>query len=143
MIAFDINIINIDQFSHPEDRGLDDRVQIIEAQLHVLYFPKIAAIRESQLLKNYSTFFLRTHIHAPTHLHTQLRKDTPTIQSTSLSHKLFSVVQQNQFPFGSPEHLATFVVTTLFDALAGFLYSSEKSQIDINDDVRIWHNVYR
>ena len=82
----------------------------------------------------------------------QLHKDTtiqPTIvtpvTSVSPSPKFFSIVEQKQLPFtfGSPEHLATFVVTTLFDALAGFLYIEEKLQMDVNDSMMIWHNVYR
>ena len=92
-----------------------------------------------------------SHTHTHTHTHTQLHKDTPSIQASVLtpvtpvspSRKLLSIVQQNQLPFGSPEHLATFVVTTLFDALAGFLYTKEKSRIDVNDSMMIWHNVYR
>jgi len=60
----------------------------------------------------------------------------------SPSNKLLSIVQQTQHPFGSPEHLATFVVTTLFDALVGFLYPSEGS-VNYDDNMIIWHNVFR
>ncbi len=76
-----------------------------------------------------------THTSHPCmHTHMQLHEDTPTKQSTIVTPVT------PVFTIGSPEHLTTFVVTTLFDALAGFLYTKEKSQID---SITIWHNVYR
>lgn len=65
------------------------------------------------------------------------------VTPASPSLKLLSIVQQTQHPFGSPEHLATFVVTTLFDALAGFLFANEYSVVNANENMLIWHNVYR
>ncbi len=83
-------------------------------------------------------------------IYSQLHRDTVTqpalftpVTPISPSRKLLSIVQQTQHPFGSPEHLATFVVTTLFDALAGFLFANKSSIVNVDANMLIWHNVYR
>ena len=80
------------------------------------------------------------HVLSDASMHSQLlTSGTPTSPSMMLQ----SIVEQTKYQYGSPEHITTFVVTTLFDALVGFLYPHESFVDSINDNMIVWHNVFR
>ena len=52
--------------------------------------------------------------------------------------QLLSVIHPTKNPLGTPEHIATFVVNTLFDAILGATYGR-----DIPEKMTVWFKAYR
>ena len=69
---------------------------------------------------------------------------TPT-SPTSPVEQLLSAVRETRHPLGSPSHLTTFVITTLFNALvaATLLPSNIASETQAHDKLAIWFKSYR
>ena len=48
-----------------------------------------------------------------------------------------------QNPLGTPEHIATFVVNTLFSAITGSIYGLDVSKATVAEKITIWFKAYR
>ena len=80
--------------------------------------------------------------------HFQLHRESKSLPRalsplpSSPSHQFLAAVKDNPGILGTPEHLATFVIETLFSALVGSTYQVD-STTSTRDKLKVWFKAYR
>ena len=57
--------------------------------------------------------------------------------------QLVSAVHLTQNPLGTPEHIAAFVVNTLFNAIVGTAFAQDTSVRTVSEKMTVWFKAYR
>jgi len=76
----------------------------------------------------------------------QIAKASPHLLSPSMrgtSQEFITAVRLTPHPLGTPEHLSSFVVNTLFNAIVGSIYGPDSSEVTVLEKTAIWFRAYR
>ena len=57
--------------------------------------------------------------------------------------QLGSAVHLTQYPLGTPEHIAAFVVNSLFNVIVGSMIVENTSMTTVPDKMTVWFKAYR
>ena len=76
----------------------------------------------------------------------QIARAAPHLLSPSVrrtSQEFIDAVHLTPHPLGTPEHLSSFVVNTLFNAIVGSTYGHDSSEVTVLEKTAIWFRAYR